>query len=289
MSHSSDYWGALAPHHSSLENNYFDLSGLRRIIHDIHQPVLVVGAGQGLIVEELLKNGFQTDGVDLSSEMIRYAKTRRGLTLIEADAKALPFGEGTYGTIIYATGVVDFMGDEEQIRVILNEARRTIRPSGKIFVAFYKMSAASEEFLARLGLLGNVSLVTNASGLFECRWVRLRVETSHCLFLQGMERLDLPVAHGQGRVVVPKEELALLLERAPLRYCENPNGSVADIAGVCNPAGNVFGLMPHPERYLTPQHHPAGSSNPVGRKSAGSPPLGLTLFQNAVRYVREVL
>ena len=145
------------------------------------------------------------------------------------------------------------------------------------------------QILARLGLLGNVSLVTNASGLFECRWVRLRVETSHCLFLQGMERLDLPVAHGQGRVVVPKEELALLLERAPLRYCENPNGSVADIAGVCNPAGNVFGLMPHPERYLTPQHHPAGSSNPVGRKSAGSPPLGLTLFQNAVRYVREVL
>jgi len=155
MSHSSDYWDALAPHHSSLENNYFDLSGLRRILHDIHQPVLVVGAGQGLIVEELLKNGFQTDGVDLSSEMIRYAKTRRGLTLIEADTKALPFAEGTYETIIYATGVVDFMPDEEQIRVILNEARRTIRPSGKIFVAFYKLSAASEKFLAKLGLLRN--------------------------------------------------------------------------------------------------------------------------------------
>ena len=150
---SIDYWDALAPHHSALENNYFDLPGLRRIIHDVHQPVLVVGAGQGLIVEELLKNGFQTDGVDLSSEMIRYAKRRRGLTLIEADAKALPFGAGTYETLIYATGVVDFMGDEEQIGVILNEAKRIIRPSGKIFVAFYKMSAASEEFLAKLGLL----------------------------------------------------------------------------------------------------------------------------------------
>jgi len=155
MSHSSDYWDALAPHHASLENNFFDLTGLCRIVHDIRQPVLVVGAGQGLIVEELLKNGFQTDGVDLSSEMIRYAKSRRGLTLIEADAKALPFGEGTYETIIYATGVVDFMGDEKQIGVILNEARRTIRQSGKIFVAFYKLSAASEEFLAKLGLLRN--------------------------------------------------------------------------------------------------------------------------------------
>jgi ubiquinone/menaquinone biosynthesis C-methylase UbiE len=129
MSHSSDYWDALAPHHSSIENNYLNLPSLRRIIHDIHQPVLVVGAGQGLIVAELLKNGFQTDGVDLSSEMIRYAKRRRGLTFIEADAKALPFGERAYETIIYATGVVDFMGDEEQVRVILNEARRIISPS----------------------------------------------------------------------------------------------------------------------------------------------------------------
>jgi SAM-dependent methyltransferase len=155
MSISTDYWDALAPHLSSIENNYLNLPSLRRIIHDIHQPVLVVGAGQGLIVEELLKNGFQTDGVDLSSEMIRYAKRRRGLTFVEADASALPFGEGAYETIIYATGVVDFMGNEEQIRVILNEARRIKSQSGKIFVAFYKLSAASEDFLAKLGLLRN--------------------------------------------------------------------------------------------------------------------------------------
>jgi len=67
----------------------------------------------------------------------------------------MPFGEGTYETIIYATGVVDFIGDEEQIRVIMNEARRMINQSGHIFVAFYRFSAASEDFLARLGLLRN--------------------------------------------------------------------------------------------------------------------------------------
>ena len=87
--------------------------------------------------------------------MIRYAKTRRGLTFVQADARAMPFGEGTYETIIYATGVVDFIGDEEQIRVIMNEARRIINQSGNIFVAFYRFSAASEDFLARLGLLRN--------------------------------------------------------------------------------------------------------------------------------------
>ena len=117
--------------------------------------MLVVGAGQGLIVTELRKKGLRSDGVDFSSEMIRYAKTRRGLDFVQADARAMPFGKGTYETIIYATGVVDFMGDEEQIRMIMNEARRIASRSGNIFVAFYRFSAASEEFLARLGLLRN--------------------------------------------------------------------------------------------------------------------------------------
>ena len=155
MTSASGYWDALAPHHSSLENNYFDLPSLRRIVHDIHQPVLVVGAGHGLIVAELRKHRLRADGVDLSSEMIRYAKTRRGLSLVQADASALPFGEGTYDTIIYTTGVVDFIGDEGHINVILNEARRVVRRSGNIFVAFYRLSAPWEDFLVRLGLLRN--------------------------------------------------------------------------------------------------------------------------------------
>ena len=155
MTCSSEFWNALAPHHSKIENSYLDLPSLRRIVHEIYQPVLVVGAGQGLIVAELRKNGLRSDGVDLSSEMISYAKTRRGLKFVQADARAMPFGEGTYETIIYTTGVVDFIGDEEQIRVIMNEARRIINQSGNIFVAFYRFSAASEDFLTRLGLLRN--------------------------------------------------------------------------------------------------------------------------------------
>ena len=168
MNHSSDFWEALAPHHSAIENNYLDLPSLRRIIHDIHQPVLVVGAGQGLIVEELQKKGLHAEGVDLSSEMIRYAKKRRGLTLVRADARAMPFGEGAYETIIYATGVVDFIGDDAQIEVILNEARRIVTQSGRIFVAFYRISASVEDFLARLGLLrNNVLALKEMLGLYR--------------------------------------------------------------------------------------------------------------------------
>jgi SAM-dependent methyltransferase len=155
MTRSSEFWDALAPYHSALENSYLDLPSLRRVLHDIHPPVLVVGAGQGLIVAELRKRGIQCDGVDLSREMIRYARIRRGLDLIRADAGAMPLGNGTYQTIIYATGVVDFMSDEEQIRLIFNEGRRIAVPSGTILVAFCKFSAATEELLIKLGLLSN--------------------------------------------------------------------------------------------------------------------------------------
>lgn len=155
MHRPSDFWDALAPHHASLENNYLDVPSVRRILGEIVQPVLVVGAGQGLIVEELRRSGLRCDGVDLSSEMIRYARTLRGLELIEADARALPFAAETYETVLYATGVIDFIGDEELIRVILKEGRRVATSAGRIFVAFYRMSPSLEDLLARVDLLTN--------------------------------------------------------------------------------------------------------------------------------------
>ena len=153
----SDFWDALAPYHASIENNYFDVPSLQRIIGDVDEPVLVIGAGQGLIVEALMQRGLKVDGVDISAEMIRYAALRRKISLVNADARALPFGEGSYDTIIYATGVVDFIDDDSAIQEMFHEARRILIPSGKIFVAFFRMSAPLESFLTRLGLLkGNL-------------------------------------------------------------------------------------------------------------------------------------
>jgi len=137
------------------------------------------------------------------------------------------------------------------------------------------------QILARLGLLGQVALAPNAAGEFECRWVRLRTQHPNCLFLQGLEDLELPVAHGQGRVIVPEGSLSEVLRRAPLRYLDNPNGSVAAIAGVCNQAGTVLGLMPHPERFVTTLQHPRWSSG------GGQEAWGLRIFQNAVHYARR--
>ena len=155
MTQPSNFWDELAPYHAAIENNYFDLPSLRRILPGLGESVLVVGAGQGLIVAELLKMGFQCEGVDFSAEMIRYARLRRGLSLIQADAKAMPLKAGAYQTIIYATGVVDFIADEAEIKRIMDEAARIVSPMGSIFVAFYRASAAVESLLTKLGLLHN--------------------------------------------------------------------------------------------------------------------------------------
>ncbi|HYV25910.1 MAG TPA: class I SAM-dependent methyltransferase [Candidatus Eisenbacteria bacterium] len=163
MSNCSDFWNALAPFHAEIEDTNFDLASVRRLLPEIKPPVLIVGAGQGLIVAELRKCGYECDGIDLNSEMIRQAKLRRGISLIQADARAMSFAAASYETIIYATGVVDFTAEEDQIQAMLTEGRRVVRTSGKIFVAFCKGSAAQEKFLAMVGLLSEGTLALRES------------------------------------------------------------------------------------------------------------------------------
>ncbi len=153
MTDSSGFWDALAPYHYSIEKNFFELNSLERIISNIHEPVLVVGAGQGLIVEELQNNGFKCDGIDSSSEMIKYAEKRRGIKLIKADAKKMPFENGMYQTTICATGVFDLVMNEEEIKLIINEVKRVTDNSGNIFIVFVRVSPATEELLKKVGML----------------------------------------------------------------------------------------------------------------------------------------
>lgn len=163
MSCCSDFWNVLARFHAEVEDSNFDLASVRRLLPEIESPVLVVGAGQGLIVAELRKCGYECDGVDLSSEMIRQAKLRRGITLVQADAKAMPFPAASYETLIYATGVVDFTAEEDVIQAMLTEGRRVLKESGRVFVAFYKASAAQENFLEMIGLVSDHRLAFRES------------------------------------------------------------------------------------------------------------------------------
>jgi phosphoribosylformylglycinamidine synthase len=141
------------------------------------------------------------------------------------------------------------------------------------------------------------TLTDNASGRFECRWVHLAADpSSPCIFTRGIDRpIEVPVAHGEGRFVTrDAATLAALREagQVALRYVapggdapsypDNPNGSDDHIAGVCNPQGNVLGLMPHPENAILPQHHPRWTREP--RRAEGD---GLAIFRNAVRYAQN--
>lgn len=139
-----------------------------------------------------------------------------------------------------------------------------------------------------------VTLTDNASQRFECRWVQLQADPeSHCIFTKGIKRaIEVPVAHGEGRIAIQNSTaLDELRSRGlvALRYVDaggpstaypaNPNGSLDAIAGICNPQGNVLGLMPHPENAVLPQQHPRWT-----RESWRSEGDGLAIFRNAVNY-----
>ena len=147
------------------------------------------------------------------------------------------------------------------------------------------------------------TLTHNDSGVFEDRWVRLRVNPmSRCVFTRGLEELYLPVRHGEGKFVVGddadlqklRDGNQIVLQYADelglptIDYPQNPNGSVEAIAGICDPTGRVFGKMPHATAYLSPYNHPHWTR----LKVEGTLPEegeGVQIFRNAVEYARSNL
>jgi len=177
------------------------------------------------------------------------------------------------------------------------------------------------QILVKAGLLpGNErfvqesSLIINDSGKFEDRWVCLRTAQTKCIWTRNLpEVIDLPVAHGEGKFVVKSKETLQSLrknQQIVFQYCdkqgkfagypENPNGSVDNIAGICDRTGRVLGLMPHPERHANFAQHPkwTGEKSRVNKegdglqlwlKDAKLRPPGLQVFKNGVEYARKNL
>ncbi|HLJ09644.1 MAG TPA: phosphoribosylformylglycinamidine synthase subunit PurQ [Planctomycetaceae bacterium] len=131
----------------------------------------------------------------------------------------------------------------------------------------------------------DATLTWNDNGRYTARWVHLAAGGSRSTFLTGIEHIELPVAHAEGKIVVRDERVLAGWREAgqiALRYQpgDNPNGSTADIAGLCDPTGRVLGLMPHPERHIHATQHPQWTR----RKLDSEDGAGLTIFRNAVRY-----
>jgi len=145
--------------------------------------------------------------------------------------------------------------------------------------------------------MGGATLTFNAQGHFECRWVTLKSASQTCVWTRELNDLiECPVAHGEGNFQAGEnfpmadflalDQIALVYTRvdgsaAGGEYPYNPNGSVYDIAGICNPQGNVLGLMPHPENHIHAYQHPLWARGARGRG-------GLALFQNGVKYASEM-
>lgn len=142
------------------------------------------------------------------------------------------------------------------------------------------------------GLTG--TLTWNDSGRFLDCWVNLKADNEKCVFLSGVEQMYLPIAHAEGKFV-PRTESDLKSlndnHQIALTYCnvdgtpievgspEDPNGSTANVAGICDETGRIFGLMPHPERHLDPTHHPRWTREGLAEKGEG-----LAIFENAINF-----
>ena len=150
------------------------------------------------------------------------------------------------------------------------------------------------------------ALIANASGNFIDTWVTLKTnQESPCVFTKGIEQIELPVRHGEGNFYALDEDMAALTRQNQivLRYADekgvpakgvwplNPNGALNDVAGICDPTGRIFGLMPHPEALNHFTNHPDWTRKKEalarqGKSISDERGEGLQIFRNAVDFIR---
>ncbi len=186
---------------------------------------------------------FACDTFGIKSEFVWYEET----SLKGFDCVILP-GGFSYGDYLRSGALAKFSP-------ILNAVKEFASYGGYVIGICNGFQILTESYLLPGALLKNINLH------FIHKKVWLKVDNSICRFTEGLAGrvIELPIAHGEGNYYCDKEELKRLEGegRVVLRYAHkdgsvddnaNPNGSVANIAGICNEGGNVFGLMPHPER-----------------------------------------
>ena len=200
-------------------------------------------------------------------------------------------GGFTYGDDISAGKIL-----ANEIKIKLGDDIRKFVDDGKLVLGICN----GFQVLVKAGILPGLdgqsaplTLTSNDSGKFECRWIYLRVEeSSPCIFTRGIKGMYLPIAHGEGKLVAEPGILDML---HPVVYYSdesgntgagypcNPNGSLRDIAGICDSTGRIFALMPHPERFIRWTQHPRWT-----RESPQKAGDGLQVFINAVNWAKTI-
>ncbi len=233
---------------------------------------------------------FQQAGAIVSSVHVNQL-IRREKRLSDYQILVVP-GGFTYGDDIAAGKVL-----ANELRLKLGEDIQSFVENGGLILGICN----GFQVMIKSGILPELSngtspiltVAANDSGKFECRWVHLQVnKESPCVFTKSIDSMYLPVAHAEGKVVADSEvlpQLNIVLYYADeygnikAGYPHNPNGSVDNIAGICDSTGRIFALMPHPERHLHGTQHPQWTRQ--GAKQYGD---GFHIFLNAVKWAKNL-
>lgn len=268
-------------------------------------------------VKSLVITGF---GINCEEEMAA------AYELAGATAEIVHLNEILLGKVsIHSYDILNFPGgfsfgdDLASGKVVSNKIKFKKLPSGKVLLDEIKLFLEDGKYilgvcngfqmLVRMGLLPNTNhdfepeatLSNNNSGKFEDRWVYCKVNsTVKTPFLKGITQLALPARHGEGKLIFMDDTMRAKVQAESLNcltYCTkdgtetaeypaNPNGADLNCAGLTNPTGQVFGLMPHPEAYLTLYNNPNWGQikrNNPNHNEAGE---GLTIFTNIVEHIK---
>jgi len=277
------------------------------------KPKTVVLSGYGINCERETNYACQLAGAD--SEIVHINELLLGKKSLQ-DYHMLVFPGGFSWGDDHGAGVLEaakfrehlgedlqeFIGDEKLVLGICNGFQTLVNRG---------LLPATEDYKTR-----SVALAANDCGNFRDQWVHLSVtDNSPCVFTKGISYIALPVRHAEGkfltmdkalleRLVANKQIVMQYAAGRSSRYMlageefpENPNGSVHDIAGICDPTGRVFGLMPHPEAFNHYTNHPQWTARreiykrrgilfPLEGKTEGA---GIQIFRNAVKYLEQRL
>jgi phosphoribosylformylglycinamidine synthase len=274
-------------------------------------------SGHSPKVRALILTGF---GINCEEE---YAAAYR---LAGAEATIVHLNQVLHGHVsIHDYDILNFpggfsFGDDLGSGVVLaNKLRYRKNAEGRTLLDDIKQFVANGKFvmgicngfqvLVKLGLLPNLSgnvtpevtLTHNASGRYEDRWVKLKVNPkSNSPFLKGIDTMEVPVRHGEGRLIIKGEDTLAEIEARGLNclaytdfdgsptdvYPFNPNGADLNCAGLTDTTGQVFGLMPHPEAFLSLYNHPDWARRKRQNPNLSEEGDGLKLFRNIVEHVQ---
>ena len=269
---------------------------------------IFVGAGHARPVRVIV---LRTAGTNCNEETA-FAFARFGADVEQVHVNALVSRTRKLSDyhILALPGGFSYGDDIASGRILANELRLKLGDDLQRFIADGKLVIGicnGFQVLVKAGILPGLApslagqeatLFNNDSAKFEARWTHLTVG-GKSVWTKGMPgRIDLPVAHGEGKFIPASDNVLQLLKQNSqivFRYCRadggkplypgNPNGSVEDIAGICDTTGRVLGLMPHPERHFFAIQHPSWTRRP----QTGEFGDGAKIFENGMNYVKRYL